>query len=84
VLDVFPFLLNGTVTLTLLRRDFCASFGFVRHVRRLASGLPFWFLLWSLSMMGVGDGIWCICFGFWRRFFVIVLSVVLVELYGLF
>ncbi|KAK2419926.1 hypothetical protein QL285_030731 [Trifolium repens] len=31
-----------------LRRDFCASFGFVRPVRCLASGLPFWFFwLWS-------------------------------------
>jgi hypothetical protein len=32
--------------------------------------------------MGVGDGIWCICFcfGFWGGFFVIVLGVVLVAI----
>jgi hypothetical protein len=30
--------------------------------------------------MSVGGGIWCTCFGFWGRFLVIVIGVVLVAI----
>jgi hypothetical protein len=48
MLDVIPFLLNGSAILGLYVAAFCASFRFVRLVRCLASGLPLWFFwLWS-------------------------------------